>query len=284
MVDLVIVSLVHQTPELVEWLAENIRQYVSGSFVWVVHYNGHRPLDRSRLPEWVWPVPDPVETQAYTPRIAYAIARSIQYAASRTTFTNILTMSSGSAFFRPYTVPTSERVQFVHYDPLFNPSCLRLHNDVISIERLGSCSRYLYDHGHPGPWQFDGFDKHTEIHAKLRARGFKWIMGSQWSGQLIPRIPALQFAEDMTPDGPPYVAEEVLLSTYSYNYAREQCLPIWNSETITKWGSEYVVSRWETIRDYRIAARTFPGLGHLISKVPDDPNHVLRRMLNAELP
>lgn len=282
MVDLVILSLVHQSPEMVYWMIENIRRYVIGSFVWVVHYNGDAPLDPSRLPEWVWPVPDPVWTQTYTPRIAYAIAKSIAYAASRTTFTNVLTMSSGSAFFRPYHVPTTERVQFVHYDPQFNPNCPRLHNDIISIDWLGRCSEYLSTHGFSEPWQFGGFDKHTEIHEKLRARGFKWIMGAQWPGQLIPRVPALQIAEDMVPDGPSYVAEEVLLSTYSYNYAREKCLPIWNSEAIIKWGPEYIVSRVETIQAYRRACRTFPGLGHLVCKVPDNPWHYIRVFLNEE--
>ena len=282
MVDLVIVSLVHQTPEMVEWMAENIKRYVTGSFVWVVHYNGARPLDMSRLPDWVWVVPDPEWTQTYTTRIAYAVAKCIRYAASRTTFTNILTMSSGSAFFRPYTVPTTERVQFVHYDPLFHSDCPRLHNEAIPLDRLGSCAAYLYEHGHASPWQFGGFDAHTEIHPKLRARGFQWILGAQWPGQLMPQTPALQFAEDMTPDGPTYVAEEVLLSTYSYNYARAQCLPIWNSEAIIKWGPEYMISRVDTIQAYRSAAKVFPGLGHMVCKVPDDPTHYIRMFLANE--
>lgn len=282
MVDLLIVSPVHQSPEMVEWMANNLRQYVSGSFVWVVHYNGARPLDRSRLPDWVWVVPDPIWTQTYTTRIAAAVAKCIRYAASRTTFTNVLTMSSGSAFFRPYTVPTTERVQFVHYDPLFNPMCGRLHNEAVPIEHLGRCGQYLLDNGCPGTWQFGGFDQHTEIHTKLRERGFKWVMGAQWSGQLLPATPALQFAEDMTLDGPAYVAEEVLLSTYSYNYARQRNLPIWNSEAIIKWGPEYLISRVETIQEYRRAATTFPGLGHMVCKVPDDPQHYIRMFLNCE--
>ena len=107
--DLVIVSLVHQGPEMVYWMAKNIQQYVSGNFAWVVHYNGREPLDMEKLPIWVWVVPDPIVTYSYTPRIARAIAKCIQYAISRSPFTNILTLSSGSAFFRPYEVPTQER-------------------------------------------------------------------------------------------------------------------------------------------------------------------------------
>jgi hypothetical protein len=280
MVDLVIVSLVHQTPEMVEWMADNLKRYVTGSFVWVVHYNGQRPLDLSRLPDWVWPVPDPEWTQTYTTRIASVLAKCIRYAASRTTFTNVLTMSSGTAFFRPYTVPTIERVQFPTYERLLDANCPRLHLEPIPIAHLGACVPYINARGYPGAWQFGGFDKHTAMHAKIRTRGFQWIRGSQWSGQLIPRSPALQFAEDMV-EGPDYVAEEVLLSTYSYNYAVTKGLPIWASEAIIDWVREYFVSRVETIQDYRRVAQVFPGLGHMVCKVPDDPLHPVRVFLNT---
>ncbi len=276
MVDLVIVSLVHQTPEMVEWMAENLKRYVTGSFVWVVHYNGERPLDLSRLPDWVWPVPNPEWTQTYTTRVVYALAKCIRYAASRTTFTNLLTMSSGSAFFRPYTVPTTERVQFPSHEPLFNASCARVHTEPIPTAHLGACVRYINDRGFEGPWQLGGFDQHTDAQAKIRARGFQWIVGAQWSGQVMPQTPALQFAEDITSDGPNYVAEEVLLSTYSYNYAHAKRLPVWTSEAIINWGPEYMVTRVETIDAYRRAAQTFPGLGHLVCKVPDDLQHPVR--------
>lgn len=282
MVDLVIVSLVHQTPDLVYWMMENIERYVTGSFVWVVHYNGSRPLDPSRLRDWVWPVPTPVATQGYTPTIAYAIARSIQYAASRTSFTNVLTMSSGSAFFRPYTVPITQRVQFPSYEPFFASDCHRVHTDPVSIKHLGRCAEYVQARGFPGPWQFGGFDEHVEMHEKLRTRGFQWIVGAQWSGQVLPQTPALQFAEDMLPSGPAYCAEEVLLSTYSYNYAQTAGLPIWNSEAIIKWGPEYLVSQIETIQSYRRVCRTFPGMGHLVCKIPDDPSHYIRVVLNRD--
>jgi hypothetical protein len=281
MVDLVIVSLVHQSPEMVEWMARNLQRYVTGSFVWVVHYNGQRPLDRSQLPDWVWVVPDPEWTQTYTTRIAVVLAKCIRYAASRTTFTNLLTMSSGSAFFRPYTVPTTERVQFTTYERLFDANCPRLHLEPIPTTHLGACVPYINARGHTGSWQLGGFDQHTAMHDKLRARGFQWICGAQWSGQLLPQTPALQFAWDMV-EGPDYVAEEVLLSTYSYNYAREQSLPIWNSEAIIKWDADYIVSRIEMIQEYRRVAKTFPGLGHMVCKIPDDPTHYIRTFLLSE--
>jgi hypothetical protein len=83
-------------------------------------------------------------------------------------------------------------------------------------------------------------------------------------------------------EGPDYVAEEVLLSTYSYNYARDQSLPIWNSEAIIKWDADYILSRIETIQEYRRVAKTFPGLGHMVCKIPDDPTHYIRTFLLSE--
>ncbi len=281
MIDLVIVSLIHQDASMLYWMMENIRKYVHGNFVWVIHFNGSGDIDTSRLPEWVWLVPNPGYTQTYTPSIAYAIAKCISYAASKSVFRNVLTLSSGSAFFRHYDAPKTERVQFSTYDTLFNGNCLRHHNQPIPINMLGKCCQYLKHNGYEGTWQFEGFDQHTEIHAKLLKRGFKWICGSQWSGQLIPYIPAIQFAADMPSNGPSYVAEEVLLSTYSYNYASLRDLPIWNSEAIIKWGPEYLVQDVKTVEIYRYISHTFPGIGHVVCKIPDDPNHPVRVFLNA---
>jgi hypothetical protein len=282
MVDLVIVSLVHQTPEMVYWMAENLHLYVRGSFRWVVHYNGARPLDRSRLPDWVWPIPDPIQTQAWTPSIVFAVAKCIAYAASKTTFTNVLTMSSGSAFFRPYVVPTAEEVRFLTYEPLFNGSRPLPHLEPFSVDRLGHIAEELQAQG-AGTWQYPGFDSHTELHDRIRARGFKWVRGSQWSGQVIPRVPALQIAEDTLPTGPSYVGEEIVLSTYSYNYAVAQRRPVAASEAIINWESGYIVDHIETIQGYRAACRAFPGMGHLVCKVPDDPLHPVRVYLNTHL-
>ena len=282
--DLVIVSLVHQGPEMVYWMAKNIQKYVTGNFVWVVHYNGAEPLDTNKLPSWAWSVPSPIVTYGYTPRIARAVAMCIDYARSRTQFTNVLTMSSGSAFFRPYTVPNEERVQFATYDPLFHPNGLRYHNEPISVSELGRCGPYIEALGHPQKWQFEGFDAHSEIHERIRARGFEWIVGTQWSGQLIPYTPAIQFADDMlsTPlNGPPYAAEEILMSTYSYNYALRKPLPLWHSEAIIQWGPRYMITEYTRVETYRNLCTVFPGMGHLVCKVPDDLTHPVRVFLTV---
>lgn len=282
--DLVIVSLVHQGPEMVYWMAKNIEQYVRGNFAWVVHYNGLEPLDMNRLPLWAWIVPDPIRTYGYTPRIARAVAKCIQYARSRAPFMNILTLSSGSAFFRLYNVPSQERVQFSTYDSLFNGNCLRLHNEPIPTSHLGHCSAYIQNLGFPSKWQFEGFDEHSEIHERIRARKFEWIIGTQWSGQVLPCEPALQFAEDMLSvplDGPAYCAEEILLSTYSYNYAKRNHLPIWNSEAIIQWGPRYVIEDYTRIENYRTMSTTFPGFGHIVCKLPDNLAHSVRIFLTV---
>ena len=143
---------------------------------------------------------------------------------------------------------------------------------------------YLQNLGFPSKWQFEGFDAHSEIHDRIRNRKFEWIVGTQWSGQVLPSEPALQFAEDMLStslDGPGYCAEEILLSTYSYNYAIQKSLPLWNSEAIIEWGARYVVDDYTRIENYRNICKTFPGLGHIVCKLPDDPNHSVRVFLTV---
>jgi hypothetical protein len=99
---------------------------------------------------------------------------------------------------------------------------------------------------------------------------------------LIPYVPAVQFAEDMLSvplNGPPYAAEEVLLSTYAYNYAIRNFIPIWHSEAIIQWGPRYVVEDYAPIEKYRKVCDIFPGMGHIVCKLPDDLTHRVRVFL-----
>jgi hypothetical protein len=107
--NLVIVSLVHQTPDVVHCIAENLKKYVKGRFLWVAHCNTHEFLDETTLPDFAWIVRDTIVTRAYSVSLTHAVSRCLDFA-SNVTYINALIVTSGSSFFRDYTVPTHPRV------------------------------------------------------------------------------------------------------------------------------------------------------------------------------
>jgi hypothetical protein len=270
--DLVIVSLVHQTPDVVHCIAENVKKYVKGRFLWVAHCNTHEFLDETTLPDFAWIVRDTIVTRAYSVSLTHAVSRCLDFA-SNVTYTNALIMTSGSSFFRDYTVPTYPRIGLFSHEILLENKRL-LHNEPISISELGKCSEYLATQG-SGAWQYENFDKDTEFHTLFRTRGFKWILGSPFSGLMFPCAVAEQLRDDLfaletNPDTniPCYATEEIVFATYAYNYAIQHGLHIGLSESIIHWGERYNVTI-DQIEKYRMCAIALPGLGHIVCRLPE---------------
>lgn len=275
--DLVIVSLVHQAPDVVHCIAETLKKYVKGRFLWVAHCNTREFLDETTLPDFAWIVRDTIVTRAYTVSLTHAVARCLDFA-SNVTYTNALIMTSGSSFFREYIVPTYPRIGLFSHEILLEDKRL-LHNEPIPISELGKCSDYLALRGCDA-WQYANFDKDTNFHTLLIARGFKWILGSPFSGLMFPCAVADQLRDDLftlesNPDTsiPDYAPEEIVFATYAYNYAVRHGLHIGLSESIIHWGERYNVTI-DQIEKYRMCAIAFPGLGHIVCRLPEHVDKV----------
>jgi len=271
--DLVIVSLVHQTNEILYVMALNIQKYVRGRFLWVVHCNADMYIDENSLPDFVWLVRNPIKTtgtrRAVT--LTHGICRAIEFAVKHVEFTNVLLMSSGSAFYREYTVPTVPRVGLYSHELLLQTHCVPLMLPV-PIDRIETASAYIMEKGSTFGWQYQHFEKDLPIHHLFHK--FKWIKGSQWSGIVFPYAVAKEVSTDMKsvepfcidPTLPDYSREEIVFSTYAYNYALTHGLYIDINEAIIDWGNMYNPTI-QRVQQYRAAAAVFPGLGHIVCRI-----------------
>jgi hypothetical protein len=279
--DLVIVSLVHQGPEMIYYMAKNIEKYVAGSFLWIAHYNNPAPIDEHSLPPWAWLVRDTVQTEPYARLKTFGITKAIDFAIANTKFTNCMTLSSGSAFFRTFQVPTYPTICLESHEKQFDPSIRLTHTEEIGIEHAGTCSQYLQSRNNH-TWQYNGCDSDTEFHSLLTRRNFQWFKGCQWSGQVWPYEVAVMLVTDIgslydsasTKERPYYAAEEIILSTYAYNYAKEHSIPISLTEVIIDWNNSYWVPNIERIEYLRNKY-----IGHAVCKLSDNVEDPIRQYL-----
>jgi hypothetical protein len=66
-----------------------------------------------------------------------------------------------------------------------------------------------------------------------------------------------------------YAREEIVFSTYAYNYAVTTGMTINMLETITDWDYMYNPTI-ERVIQYRSVAGLFPGIGHLVCRLEDN--------------
>jgi hypothetical protein len=285
--DLLIVSLVHQNPDMVRYMTQNIQKYVKGSFKWIAHYNGIDPVDENTLPEWAWLVRDTNVTQPYeyhrlrTFGIIKALSFAIQ---SGLQFTNVLTLTSGSAFFKEFQVPVKPRICLDSYEKIFDPDVKLYHSSPIDIKYSGKCAKYLESIGSPG-WQYTNGDLDIEFQTAIQKRNFKFFKGGQWPGQMWPYEVAKMLYEDIAKfyDSPNtkklnYACEEIYLSTYAYNYAIEYSIPIEFNEVITNWKSYYDGIKHIEYIDFLRKNPQFDS-GHAVSKLSDNINDPVRKYI-----
>ena len=277
--DLVIVSLVHQSADMVKYLAANLQKYVKGAFLWVVHYNHSDFIDERELPDFAWLHREPIETRAFTRSITHAVCRCMQFALETTTCVNFLMMSSGSSFFREYRVPITPYIAFYSPEYLLNDGKILLHQEPIPMGKANGRG-----------WHWNVFSTDDHVNELFTRRGFRWLRGGQFSGTMFPCEVGMQLAYDfMTiekklfdPFIHDYPGEEIHFATYAYNYAVERGLTIHPSETIISWGAGYNIESPDTIRAYREAARVFPGMGHIVCKLAEWTWHPVRAFLNGD--
>ena len=265
-------------------MIQNLQTYVKGSFLWVAHYNNEDPIDETSLPPWAWLVRDTNVTLAAPGRLRlFGISKALSFALqSDATFKHVLTLSSGSAFFKEFQVPTSPRICLDTYETVFHPNAKLPHAEAIPVEHSGQCAKYLHSIG-AGPWQYANGDLDTDLQQFVQKRGFAWFRGSQWSGQMWPCEVARMLVEDIqtiynSPNTPhlKYASEEIYLSTYAYNYGITHSIPIERSEVIINWNTNYLLSDPRYIDDLRTDPRF---RGHAVCKLSDDIQDPLRRYI-----
>jgi hypothetical protein len=244
--DLIIISLVHQPSEMIYYMANNLSKYVKGNFLWIVHYNNSEYIDENMLPSWVWLVRETIKTERSTRLLLLAINQALKFAFINVTSTNIMTLSSGSAFFREFIVPKKSKVALKQYKEKLEPGN---HMDEIDIKHLGYCGMYLKSIGSMS-WQYGwGGDSDIEFSKLIVKRGFKYLKGCQWSGQIWPYEVGKMLVEDLSEiEGSEYnsrlkyAAEEIYLSTYAYNYAIKNKLNLDFVEVIIEWNEKYNIT------------------------------------------
>jgi hypothetical protein len=73
-----------------------------------------------------------------------------------------------------------------------------------------------------------------------------------------------------------YVCEEIYLSTYAYNYAKEHSIPIEHSEVIIDWQTNYNIPNPQYI-DYLRKNPIFKG--HAVCKLSDNTRDPIRKYI-----
>jgi hypothetical protein len=271
--DMIFISLIHQDKNMLEYVINNFKKYVFGNYLLFVHYNGKDDIDENLLPKWVWLSREPITTQRFTISLTIAICKTLKFVLSCVKFTNVFLISSGSAFFREYTIPLIPYIGLLTHESIFNPKGNYLHNSAISTQYSGCVSSYLQSIG-GSKWQYEHCDKDVNFLNLVKNRNFKYFYGTQFPGQIWP----YQVAKDVVDDfltltnNQFYPCEEIYFSTYAYNYAFENNLPINYVEVITNWEYNYNIYDPEYIiqlRNYKINSKE---IGHAICKVPENLN------------
>ena len=281
--DMIIISLVHQGPEMLYYMAENIKKYVKGRFLWVVHYNNEQHIDENTLPPWAWIVRDTIKTKHSTRLLLMAINQALKFAIANVTSINIMAISSGSAFFRDFIVPTCKKISLISHEvKLDSPGKNYAHIEEIDVCHMGKCTQYLESVGSFG-WQYKhGGDSDIEFHTFVKNREFKYLRGCQWPGQIWPYEVGKMLVTDIREldnsnlhEILRYAPEELYFSTYAYNYAKTNNIAIDFVEVITNWNNGYEI---QNVHYIDILRRSYEG-GSAVSKLSDNIHNPVRQFL-----
>jgi hypothetical protein len=206
-------------------------------------------------------------------------------------------ISSGCVFIKKYLCPIEPKVcGTCHYYEFPHQRDAQLHRYPIPTIALGNIEGYyknilvtpnrraawdwsdMVNNG----WIYPAFDKHSELHTILRKRNIKYIKGCQLSGQVFPYEVARAVNEDLelihTDEQISkynYSLEEIIFSTYSYDYSIRKGMVNEYTPVAIDWDNGYNVISFEKVykvqRDNKHA--------YALCKVPYDMNHPMRLFL-----
>ena len=295
--DMVICTLIHQGPDMVNYMVKNLSRYIRGKFLFVIHYNSEEPLDENILPEWCWIVRYTIVTKHTNISLSLALNRCIKFALHNIKFVNCMLISSGCVFIKEYICPNEPKVcGTYHYYAFPHQRDAQVHMYPIPTIALGNIEGYfknvLVTPNRRAPWDttnmidggwiYPAFDKHTEIHTILLKRNIKYVKGCQLLGQVFPYEVARTVNEDLelihTDEQISkynYSLEEIIFSTYSYDYSIRNGMVNEYTTIATDWDNFYDVISFQQI--YKIQRDNKNAYG--VSKVPYDMNHPMRLFL-----
>lgn len=279
-VPIVIVALVHQGKDMLDYIIKNIDKFVVGHKLLVIHINIKEPIDENTLPEWVWIVRTLIETDKESRKQANAVVECLKFSVEHFKFINILHYSAGSVFIKKFTPPSDEIVRQLNNESYINPDKKALHEEPVHISKKGGIAKYLTTHNH-FPWQYKGCDKDLEFHSLIENRNFSFFKGCAWPGQMYPYNAAKMMVEDLPklynkPNGD-YICPEVYFSTYAFNYALQNNIKLDIAILLTNWDKYYNIEHIEYIE--HILQYNFKDI-YMVSKVPDNIHHPVRTFIN----
>jgi len=281
--DMLIVSLVHQSVDMILYMANNMKRFVKGSFLLIVHANG-QSINENDLPPWCWLARQTIVTTHPTTSLLHAMTACMATALDHIQFINCMYISSGSVFFREFTVPTEASVHLASHEDIFFPEKNFTYSKPIPIEYLGRCAEYLLEQGgvNYNGWQYKnyfptGMDLDTEIQDIVKKRKISYIKGGHVPGQVFPYEVCRQLVEDineyflMTPVRS-YCLEEILPSTYAYSYALEHGLQVKRNVVYYNWLHQYIMTDIGFIENLPTKCPD----AYAVVKVPYELNHPIR--------
>ena len=170
-----------------------------------------------------------------------------------------------------------EKISLTSYEQIIEPGKNCAHIEEIDVSHLGNCTEYLVSVGSFG-WQYKyGGDSDLEFHEIVRKRGFKYLRGCQWPGQIWPYEVGRMLLEDLSGLDKKlnYACEEIYLSTFAYNYAKDKNIRVNLVEVIIDWQNGY------EIKDpmYIINLRNKIGEGSAVCKLSDNIYDPVRQYL-----
>lgn len=281
---MLIISLVHQGVDMIHYIANNLKRFIKGSFILIVHANGVS-VNENDLPPWCWLASDTIETSHPTTSLLHAMSSCMATALRTIEFINCMYVSSGSVFFRDFIVPTEACVYASSHEEVFFSNKRFTYSSPIPVEHLGKCAEYLIKQGgiHYNGWQYKnyfptGMDNDDDIQNIIKKRStIRYIKGSHSPGQIFPYIVCKMLTEDLHEyfikgNTYAYCLEEILPSTYSYWFACKEGIPIRKNVVYYNWLHQYIMTDINFIENLpSICPDTYA-----VVKVPYELNHPIR--------
>lgn len=295
--DMVICTLIHQGPDMVNYMVKNISRYIRGKFLFIIHYNSEELVDEEGLPEWCWIVRDPIVTKHTNISLTLGLNRCIKFALQNIKFVNCMLISSGCVFIKEYLCPSERKICGIcHHYAYPEQRDTQLHMYPVPTIALGNIEGYfknvLVTPNRRAPWDwkdmvnngwiYPEFDKHTEMHELFRKRNIKYVKGSQFPGLVFPYEVARAVNEDLEVIHTDeqiakynYSLDEIIFSSYSYDYSIRKGIVNDYTTVAIDWDNFYNVTQFQEVykvqRDNKHA--------YAVSKVPYDMNHPMRVFL-----
>ncbi len=273
--DMVFILLIHQNKKMIDYMIRNIKKNVHGNYKIFIHYNGTDKINENDYDDNIWFNRNPIKTERFKKSLPMAVIDTMKYALDYVKFTNIMIISSGSVFYKKYTVPTDEYIGLNNYKNQlgggnsFNNIFDKKYIDSQFIKNLENLNIPIWQYGHI---EHDSF-----LLEKLKKRDFQYITGGQMSGIVIPYDCIQMIVEDFYPmeykNENQYCAEELYFPIYLYNYSLLKKLPINHVETITDWDNNYLLDDIQKIKN--MISKNLSG--HLLCKIPEDTEHPCRK-------